>query len=187
MARGRPPKPVEQRRLEGGSAVSHRPIPEPLLVAGRPDLERFRIPPAHLPADAKEYWGDSIKTLAEVGIVDLVDRPALEMLATQYARARQAGRVVAEKGMFSYGAAGQIREAPWVKVERDAMTMFLRFATEFAQTPVARTRLGLADLHAKAMAAEMEAALEPDAETTAHEVTDAELVDDDDDIGLPGT
>lgn len=181
MARGRPPVPVEQRRLEGGSTVSHRPMPEPLLVAGRPDTE-FVEPPEHLPADAKEFWGESIQRLAEVGILDLVDGPALEMLAIQYARARQAARVVKEKGLFAHGAAGQIREAPWVKIEREAHTMFLRLASEFALTPVARTRLGLAELSRRAMAHEMETALDGG---NATPVADAEVVADVD-VGLPG-
>lgn len=181
MARGRPPKPVEQRRLEGGSTVSHRPVPEPLLVSGRPEME-FREPPAHLPADAKEFWGESIQRLAEVGILDLVDGPALEMLAIQYARARQAGRVVAAEGHFAPGAAGQIKEHPALKIERDAHTMFLRLASEFALTPVARTRLGLAELSRRAMQHEIEKDLDgpqADADATAEEV-------DDDDVGLPG-
>jgi P27 family predicted phage terminase small subunit len=182
MARGRPPKPVEQRRLEGGSTVSHRPVPEPLLVSGRPDLERFRDPPAHLPKDAKEFWGETIQRLTEVGIIDLVDAISLEMLAIQYARSRQAGRVVAVEGHFAPGAAGQIKEHPALKIERDAMTMFLRFASEFALTPVARTRLGLAELSRRAMQHEIEKDLDgpqADADATAEEV-------DDDDVGLPG-
>lgn len=182
MARGRPPKPVEQRRLEGGSEVSHRPVPEPLLVAGRPDLEKFRVPPPYLPNDAKEFWGETIQRLTEVGIIDLVDGVSLELMAIQYARSRQAGRVVAVEGHFAPGAAGQIKEHPALKIERDAMAMFLRYASEFALTPVARTRLGMAELGRRAMASEMEKELDgPKADFDA----DAEEVNDDD-VGLPG-
>jgi P27 family predicted phage terminase small subunit len=181
MARGRPPKPVEQRRLEGGSTVSHRPLPEPLLVAGRPELQKFAEPPPGLPEDAKEFWADSVVKLAEVGVLDLVDTPALEMLATQYARVLQARRVIAAKGLFALGSVGQVREAPWVRLERDAMAAFMRMASEFALTPVARTRLGLAQLHGKAMAKELE-----DAIGGGQGPVDATVVEDDGDVGLPG-
>lgn len=179
MARGRPPKPVEQRRLEGGSTVSHRPVPEPLLVAGRPDLQRFADPPPGLPEDAREFWHDSVVKLAEVGVIDRVDTPSLEMLATLYARVLQCRRVTAVKGLFAHGSTGQIREAAWVKLERDSMMAFQRLASEFALTPVARTRLGLAQLHGKAMAKELEEALEPD-------IVEGSFVDAGEDVGLPG-
>lgn len=181
MARGRPPKPVEQRRLEGGSTVSHRPVPEPLLVAGRPDLQRFAIPPAELPEDAVEFWGDTVRMLAEVGVIDLVDTPAAVMMAIQYARSKQAGRVIAAKGLFGHGAAGQIKEAPWVKTEREAQMAFYRMLSDFGMTPVARVRLGLAELHHKAMSREMDEAIGGRVIPI-----DAEVVEDDDDVGLPG-
>ena len=166
--------------------MSHRPLPQPLLVAGRPDLERFREPPAGLPEDAKEFWADSVAKLAEVGVIDVVDTPSLEMLATQYARVMQARRVIAAKGLFSLGHGGQIKESPAVKLERDAMATFMRFASEFALTPVARTRLGLAQLHGKAMAKELDDQLAGDQPSTpAEEPIDAEVIEDED-VGLPG-
>jgi P27 family predicted phage terminase small subunit len=151
-----------------------------LLVAGRPDLQKLIDPPLGLPEDAKEFWQDSVRKLAEVGVIDLVDTPALEMLATQYARVLQARRVIAARGLFAHGSMGQIREAPWVRLERDAMAAFMRMAGEFALTPVARTRLGLAQLHGKAMAKELDEALGADA------AVDAEVVEDLTGVGLPG-
>lgn len=119
--RGVKPKPVEQRQREGNA--SKRKLPEPLLVGGRPTLRELDEPPEHLPPEAKEFWRDSVVRLIEVGIVDRVDVPVLEQLATQYARIRQSQRVLAEDGHFTRGSVGQIREHPALKIEREATRM----------------------------------------------------------------
>jgi P27 family predicted phage terminase small subunit len=155
--KGRKPHPVEQRVREGNPQKT--PLPEPLLVAGRPALGEIAEPPDHLPRDAKEFWWTDVDRLVEVGIIDRVDVPVLEMLATQYARWRQASRVVAVEGHFTLGSAGQIREHPAVKIEREAHSLFLKTAEHYALTPIARTRLGLAEVHRRTLAAEMQDAL----------------------------
>jgi P27 family predicted phage terminase small subunit len=168
---------VEERRLEATN-VSKRPLPEPMLVAGRPDHE-LDNPPDDLPADGREFWTLTVRRLVDVGMLDLVDETALRMLATQYARWRQAGRVIAEVGHFARGSIGQIREHPAVKIEREAHNLYLKTAEHFGLTPMARTRLGLAELHRRSLHAEMDRALD------AGPVVDGEVVDGDD-IGLPG-
>jgi P27 family predicted phage terminase small subunit len=155
--RGPKPKPVEQKRKEGNPGK--RPLPEPLLVGGRPQKHELEEPPDHLPAEAQEFWRESVTRLIEVGIVDRVDVPVLEQLCTQYARIRQAQRVLAEDGHFVRGSVGQLREHPAMKIERDATQLFLKIAEHYALTPIARTRLGLAELHRRSLAAEMTDAL----------------------------
>jgi P27 family predicted phage terminase small subunit len=175
--RGRKPKPVEQRRLEGGRDVSHRAVAEPLLVAGRPAHE-FDEPPDDLPRDAREFWRSTVSRLIEVGMLDLVDDVALRMLSTQYARWCQAGRVVAVDGHFVRGSVGQLREHPAVKIEREAHGLFVKTAEQFGLTPMARTRLGLAELHRRSLHTEMEQAL------GSVDVIESDAHDDD--TGLPG-
>jgi P27 family predicted phage terminase small subunit len=172
--RGRKPTPTEKRVLEGNP--QKRPLPEVLLVAGRPELQEFAVPPDYLPLDAQEFWRDSVVRLVDVGIIDRVDYPALEQLAVQYARIRQAQRVIREEGLFTLGSVGQIREHPALKIEREATTLFMKMAEHFALTPIARTRLGLAELHRRTLADEMGSALGTpkltpivDAESTAVE------------------
>jgi P27 family predicted phage terminase small subunit len=177
--RGRKPTPVEQRRLEGGRETSHRQVLEPLLVAGRPDHE-LDEPPADLPADGKSFWISTVARLIDVGMLDLVDETALRMLATQYARWCQAGRVVALDGHFVRGSVGQLREHPAIKIEREAHGLYLKTAEQFGLTPMARTRLGLAELHRRSLHAEMDRTL-GDAD-----VIEGEVEADDGDIGLPG-
>ena len=176
--RGPKPKSVEQRRLEGGRDVTHRSLPEPMLVAGRPDHE-LDEPPAGLPLEARRYWRQTVARLVEVGMIDLVDEAALRMLSMQYARWVKAGRAIAKEGMFTFGSRGQPREHPAVRIERDATVLYLRAAEQFGLTPVARTRLGLAELHRRSLHAEMDRAL------NAEPAIDGAAVDDGD-VGLPG-
>ena len=156
---GRKPKPVEQRLREGNT--ERTPLPEPLLIAGRPDMAEMVEPPEDLPADGKAAWREVVPVLAEVGILDRVDRLSLYSMCVFWARAIQAGKVVAKQGHLVRGAGGHIREHPSLKTERESFAAFHRVAEQFALTPVARTRLGLAELHRRTLRAEFESALGP--------------------------
>lgn len=126
--------------------MSHRPLPEPVLVAGRPEAKDIAEPPAHLPEDAKDLWRNDVQKILEVGIADKIDMAALEAMCIAYARAIQAGRVVKSEGLFTQGSVGQLREHPALRIERESWMTFLRLAEQFGITPISRTRLGLAEL-----------------------------------------
>lgn len=63
---------------------------------------------------------------------------------------QRSGRVVA------LGSTGQLVEHPMVATERAAASLLLRFASEYAMTPVARARLGIAVLEGRSIAKELE-------------------------------
>ena len=149
-------------------------MPEPLLVSGRPRVGELDEPPAHLPEDGKAFWRDTIWRLSECGIIDRVDVPLLEMLATQYARIRGAQRVISETGYFATGSVGQLREHPALKIEREATTTFHRICQEFGLSPIGRTRLGLAELHRRTLVHEM---VEMLGEPTLRPVIDVDPID----------
>jgi P27 family predicted phage terminase small subunit len=155
--RGPKPTPIEQRIKEGNP--HKRPLPQTVLVGGRPDLEEFREPPPDLPVEAQEFWRDTVLELINVGIVDRVDRPVLRQIAIQYARIAQAQRVLAEQGHYVRGSVGQLREHPALKIERDATSLFMKMAEHYGLTPVARTRLGLAELQRRSLKQELEGGL----------------------------
>lgn len=172
--KGQRPKPVEQRIREGNP--QHEPMPEPMLVAGRPEQGDPALDaPEHMPKDAKEAWGRIVPTLHDVGLLDRVDTMAIEAMCTQWARMRQAGRVIGRQGHVVRGSNGQLREHPSLRTEREATRLFLTFAEHFALTPVARTRLGLAELHRRTLKAEMSSAL---GEADLEPVVDATVVED---------
>lgn len=152
--KGTRPTPVEQRQREGNPRK--HPVPEPLIVAGRDmDLE----PPEDLPEAGKQAWNAVVPQLADVGLLDRVDRLALEAMCVQWARMKQAGRVLAVQGHLVRGPGGMLKEHPSLKTEREAASMFFRFAEQYALTPIARTRLGLAELHRRQLKTEFEDAL----------------------------
>ena len=155
--KGRKPVPIEQRQRNGNPG--QRRIPEPVLVSGRPELDEIAEPPEHLHADAKEFWRDTVTRLVEVGIVDRVDTPVLEMLATQWARVKAAGRAIDALGYMVVNRHGEVVEHPAVRVEREATKLFMTMAEHYALTPIARTRLGLAELHRRSLQAEIEQSL----------------------------
>lgn len=159
---GRMPTPVENRIREGNP--QKRKMPEPLLVAGRVnDVENEFEPPEDMPEAGKQAWRTVVPELAAVGLLDHVDKLALEMMCIQYARMKQVGKVIARQGHLVRGAGGTLREHPSLKTEREAAGLFFRVAEQYALTPVARTRLGLAELHRRALKDEFNSALgEPD-------------------------
>jgi P27 family predicted phage terminase small subunit len=160
---GRKPKPVEVQVREGNPGK--QALPEPLLVSGRPtdDDPMLECPP-DMPAAGKEAWDAVVPSLAEVGLLDRVDRLAIEAMCISWARAKQAGKVIARQGHLVKGSNGQLREHPSLRTERESFRLFQSFGEQFALTPVRRT-----------LAAEMTGAL-GDVELT--EVPDAEVVDD---------
>lgn len=147
--RGRKPRPSELRLLEGNPG--HRPVPQPVVIAGRPVPGELEEPPEHLPDDAKDFWRVTVPRLVSAGIVDRVDIPALIALATQYDVMVKARRVIAQKGLFARGSTGQIVEHPAVKIERNAAKAFQSLSEQFGITPVARVRLGKAELERQSL------------------------------------
>lgn len=149
--RGPKPKPVQQRIAQGNPGK--RPIPPHVEMGGLPPEPPE--PPEHLDETAKAWWREAIPVLHNVGLLDVVDNAALEMAATAYSRYRAAQRVIKDQGSLSRGSTGQIVEHPAMATERQAQQQYLRFAEQYALTPVARTRLGLAELHRRSMQDEM--------------------------------
>lgn len=146
--RGRKPKPVEQRRRDGNPGK--RPLPEPVIVKGRVGLVK-----PELPEHASELWDEIVPALEGVGIVDAIDRAMLETLCHQYQRVCEARAVIAKEGLMARGFNGQPVEHPAVRTERAAATELLRYAEHYALTPIARTRLGLAELARRTQAEEL--------------------------------
>ena len=147
--RGAKPKPPGQR-------AGHRPDPHPVVLAGRPTAEDIAEPPEHLPPEAKELWRRDVRTLIDVALVDRVDRGALEAMCIAYARALQAGRVIVADGLFVANGRGVPTIHPAVRIERDAWDAYLRLAEHYGMTPIARIRLGTAELGRRSLQAELQ-------------------------------
>jgi len=171
--------PTEIRRREGGS-VSHRPIPQTVMVGGRPEMAELAVPPADLPEDGQDLWRELAPTLIEVGILDRTDRYLFADLCRAWARKVVFGRVIAKHGYFSPGSHGQIRMHPAIAGERAAADEFRLLAALFGLSPVDRTKLGLATLAGQSMMVDLERSLKVD------EADVVDVVAGDLDVGLPG-
>jgi P27 family predicted phage terminase small subunit len=170
-------KPPELRRREGGSTVSHRPVPQPVVLGGRLSPENFPDAPELLPEDGKALWREWGPEMAEVGLLDRFDLLAFEDLCRAEARKRQFGRVIASEGLFAQGSRGQIIQAAWTRAERAAAEECRALWSRFGLSPVDRTRLGLMNLAGRSMAKDLEEALGP-----GEDVIDGTEAD----VGLPG-
>ena len=89
----------------------------------------------------RQLWVEIVPLLDQQGIVDVVDRAALTVLCTLWARRCQAAAVLAEQGMFVLGSTGQPVEHPALAIERHADALFLRYCEQYGLTAVARARL----------------------------------------------
>lgn len=221
--KGRPPKATAARRREGGTegqgAISHRPLPEPVVVAGR----NVPInPPDDLAPEARALWVEIVRQLAEAGVVDKIDLPLLKLLCVEYGRAQQAAALIDDPvtqdeldaldyrikeneavatayktqvlaavrvglevapakisaiakleqtivnltayrharakvgNLVALGSTGQLTEHPAVDIARASASLVLRYATEFAATPLARSRMGLMLLEGRTLQKELE-------------------------------
>lgn len=153
------PKPVEAKIREGNPGhVKLSKLPEPFRVGGAPDLDE---PPPELDEHGRAFWEAAVPQLNKVGLLSAVDRPALEMAASAYSDFRHYEELMRREGVISVGSKGQPRVHPAARSKERAMITYLRFAQDYALTPTARTRLGMAELQRRSMVEEMAEELGP--------------------------
>lgn len=149
--KGRKPVPVEVRKQNGNP--SGRPLPDVIVAGGK--VEKVEAP-SHLTTGQLEVWDEVVPSLSAIGLLDEVDGMMLEALCITVDRAREAGRIIEQEGMFTPTARGGLTLHPAVRVERDSWEVARKIGEQFALTPVARTRLGLALYKGKSLQAELE-------------------------------
>jgi P27 family predicted phage terminase small subunit len=125
---------------------SKRPIrrePEPEQPPVLPDAPDF------LSAEARAEWARVAPELFRLKLLTAVDVAALGAYCQSYAHWAEAERALAQmaaddpigKGLTTGGTRGPVMN-PLVRVSAHAAEAMLRFACEFAMTPVARARIG---------------------------------------------
>ena len=161
--RGRKPKPVEQRRAEGNPGK--RPLPAPVLIEGR----SYPTPPDGAGDRYLAVWNRIVPKLWEVGLLDGIDALALDAICTTVDRAYAAREMLEKDGLVVAGAMGGAVAHPAVKIEKDAWAEARRWFEHYGLTPLARTRLGLAELQRKSLARELADAMGLEAPPAAEE------------------
>lgn len=165
--KGRKPKPVEQRRHEGNPGK--RPLPQPVLIEGR----AIPTPPDGAGDRYLAVWNRIVPKLWEVGLLDGIDALALDAICTTVERAYQARDILEREGLLADGAMGGQVVHPAVRIERDAWAEARRWFEHYGLTPLARTRLGLAELQRKSLARELADAMGLDAPPAAKPALEA--------------
>lgn len=138
MAKGRPRKPVEQKRAEG-TARSDRDA-APLLVGGRGEPTK---PPGLLPA-ADAMWDEHVPLMSESGLLDRCDGMILGSYFNALAMADAAVKEM--DGEVTYLSVSEkssnVVKHPAFGAWKDATATALRIASEYGLTPAARAKLG---------------------------------------------
>jgi P27 family predicted phage terminase small subunit len=143
MARGRPPKPREQRIAEG--MAGHRPLPEPVLGLGK--VLTFD-PPADLrPAEA-EAWQLIVPEIAALGWIDRFDGHWIRQLVAAVAVANELRDEIASNGVMidTYDKDGIVRGVqlnPAVNALARQQQTIRQYLEQLGGSPSARAKLGL--------------------------------------------
>jgi P27 family predicted phage terminase small subunit len=138
-----------------------KPTPTALkLIAGNPGkrplrLDEFKpyaeIPkaPKHLKGEALKEWKRVTSELHRYGMIAQVDRGALAMLCTCWARYVHAEEMIEKAAVQAPGSYGMFVktpnnyavQSPWLAVSNKAMEQYKVFCAEFGLTPSARSRM----------------------------------------------
>lgn len=139
MARGRPPKPTEQKRREGNPGK--RKLPDNVIVGRR----GAPTPRRGMSAKTRKVW-DELVAVIEPSVLDQADAVALEALAGWVVAMRDAQRVVHSAGknggLTITQPSGRQARSPMVDVLDTATKNVRQLAEQFGLTPSARARLG---------------------------------------------
>ena len=142
--RGPPPMPTKLKLLRGNPGK--RPINkrEP-----KPKRETPRCP-VWLTPEAKKFWKQIVPELRRLGVLTVVDGPALTNLCQTYVRWRAAEEFIAKHGECYplRSQSGQIRymqQFPQVSIARNLLHQLRGFYQEFGLTPASRTRIEVND------------------------------------------
>jgi P27 family predicted phage terminase small subunit len=144
---GPPPKPTALKLLDGNPG--RRPI----------DLDEFRpataIPscPEHLVGEAKVEWDRITAELARYGMITEVDRAAISIICTLWARhveaeemIQRAAKASGGTGLFVKSPNGYPIQSPWLGVSNRAIELYKSYLAEFGLSPAARCRVSPSDM-----------------------------------------
>jgi len=109
--------------------------------------------PKHLKGEASREWKRITEELAKYGLVSEVDRNALAMICTLWARYVDAEVAIekaakadpASQGLFVKTPNGFSVQSPWVAISNKAMEQYRLYLTEFGLSPASRTKVTPSD------------------------------------------
>ncbi len=121
----------------------------------RPDARgsspvRHLAPPDDLPAGVRRAWAEIAEPMAQAGLLDKADAPALEAAARCIDKWRAAEALMDAEGIVTEAYGG--RPHPAFAVAMKAQAEYRSWCARLGLTPVDRVSLGLASLRGQSLA-----------------------------------
>ena len=140
---GRPRKPTAIKKLAGTDQPCRLNPNEPVLPVEAPELDDA-LP--YMSPLAKKIWNDLSSLLVKMGVLSLVDGPALGLMAEALAEGIGARKQIERDGGATYSSEGRdgqvlIKGHPAFAQAADADRRFVALANQFGLTPAARSRV----------------------------------------------
>jgi P27 family predicted phage terminase small subunit len=140
--RGRKPTPTHLKLVRGN------PGKRPLRMDEFRPGAQIPATPRHLKGEARKEWRRVTEELNRYGMISNVDRGALAMLCTLWARYVQAEEMIDKAAAAAPGSYGLFIkspnnfpvQSPWLAVSNRAIEQYKAFCAEFGLTPAARVR-----------------------------------------------
>ncbi|MEZ4714288.1 MAG: phage terminase small subunit P27 family [Caldilineaceae bacterium] len=134
---GRPPKPTHLKILQGNPGKRAINKAEPKPAAKKPSA------PKHLTGEAKREWTRMSKRLYELGLLTEVDRAALAMYCTTWARYVRAEEELSRVDVewVAKTDRGYQHQSAWLQVSNQAMKLMKGLLVEFGMTPSSRSKV----------------------------------------------
>lgn len=132
--RGRPPKPLELKVLEGGLSGKELGSLPPKPPPSKPRC------PAWLAPYAKTEWRRIVPELDALGMLTQVDRTTLAVYCQQVAIFKEATNIVT-RGILTTGQKGEPVKNPALQVLRDSARLIATYSSMFGLSPSDRARI----------------------------------------------
>jgi len=144
---GPPPKPTSLKLIDGNPGHRRLELDDFRPVARIPEC------PPHLKGEARKEWDRITAELARYGMISEVDRGAMAMICTLWARYVEAEEMIERMAQAAHGTGlfvkspnGYPIQSPWLAVSNKAMEMYRGYLAEFGLSPAARCRVVPSDL-----------------------------------------
>ncbi|MBF8694913.1 phage terminase small subunit P27 family [Pseudomonas fulva] len=136
MARGRPPKPVELKLLQGNAGKRKLPnqgdAPEALVTVPQP--------PDYFGGEAREVWARAAPWLVEVKVLTDTDLHNLEAFCMAYQRWREAQEDVTRNGIIVRAGKKKVKN-PACTVINETSRQMVTFGAALGLDPSSRARV----------------------------------------------
>lgn len=166
MSKGRPPDPRRARRGTGNrpvrGAVAAPALPDVTVAApALPDVADagetvdLFLPPADLPAPAREVWNVVVRDLVETGHLRASDVFMVRVYCEAAYVHAEASANVHRFGLNVKTADGRVVTNPMLRVQKDAATTMRQVSDVLGLNPLARIRAGLMEAAGASMVYEL--------------------------------